>query len=485
MSQPTRTRRTNILLLLADQQRPDTMGCYGQRLPITPHLDRLAAEGVRFDHAYTPQPVCGPARSCLQSGLYATRTGCYTNGKMLPLDQPTMAKQLDAAGYETAYVGKWHLATDAEKDGKGSGRRFIHEGVPIERRGGYQTYWMASDVLEFTSSGYEGYFFDGDNRRVDWEGYRVDKTTDFALDYLRDYHSRDGVSTQERPPFFMMVSYIEPHHQNDLDRYIGPIGSKQKFADFDAPGDLAADHSGDWTWNYPDYLGCCWSLDQNVGRLREALELYGLLDDTIIVYTADHACHFRTRNGEYKRSCHDSSIHVPLIVRGPGFTGGGEVEELVSLLDLPATVLDEAGADPLPKMDGRPLGPLVREDVAEKGGWRDEVYVQISETQTGRAIRTSRWMYSVIDEAETKPGEWGIRPATSVRWVEAFLYDSEADPHQLHNLIRDAEHEDIRDELRKRMAVRMVEAGDPGPTILPAPAEAEFAAATSKSPGGR
>ena len=460
------------------------MGCYGQRLPVTPHLDRIAAEGVRFARAYTPQPVCGPARSCLQSGLYATRTGCYTNGKMLPIDQPTIAKRLDAAGYETAYVGKWHLATDAAVDGQGSGRRFIKQGVPRERRGGYQTYWMASDVLEFTSSGYEGYYFDIDNRRVDWEGYRVDKTTDFALDYLRDYHSRDAVAggRDDKPPFFLMVSYIEPHQQNDLERYIGPMGSKRKFADFDAPPDLAADRSGDWTWNYPDYLGCCWSLDRNVGRLREALELYGLWDDTIVIYTSDHGCHFRTRNGEYKRSCHDASIHVPLIVRGPGFGGGEIVEDLVSLLDLPPTVLAEAGAESLPEADGRPLGPLIR---GEADDWRDEVYVQISETQTGRAIRTPRWTFSVIDEADTKPGEWGPRPATSERWVEAFLYDDEADPHQLHNLVRSDEHEDVRQELRKRMAARMVEAGEPEPTISPAPPEADIEAATTKSPGGR
>ena len=474
--------RPNILFLLSDQQRPDTVGCYGQRLPITPHLDRLAAEGTRFEHAYTPQPVCGPARSCLQSGLYATRTGCYVNGKMLPLDQPTIAKQLDAASYETAYVGKWHLATDADRDGMGSGRRFIHEGVPLERRGGYRTYWMASDVLEFTSSGYEGYYFDGDNNRVDWEGYRADKTTDFALDYLRDYHARGVTGDGGKPPFFMFVSYIEPHQQNDLSRYIGPIGSKQRFADFDAPPDLAADRSGDWTWNYPDYLGCCWSLDQNVGRLREALELYGLFENTIIIYTSDHGCHFRTRNQEYKRSCHDASIHIPLIMHGPGFLGGNVVERSASLLDLPATVLDEAGTEPLPEMDGRPLGPAVRGEAAD---WRDEVYVQISESHTGRAIRTPRWTYSVIAEEELDPNRAGPRPATTERWVEAFLYDNDADPYQLDNLVASPDHGDVRNQLRARMSERMVEAGEPEPTISPAPEGVEARDATASSPGAR
>ncbi len=475
--------RPNLLFILADQKRPGTMGCYGQRLPITPHLDRLAADGVRFDHAYTPQPVCGPARACLQSGLYATRTGNHRNGTLLPLDQPTIAKQLDAAGYETACVGKWHLATDAAHDGTGSNRRFLHEGVPLERRGGYRTYWMASDVLEFTSSGYEGYYFDGDNNRVDWDGYRVDKTTDFALHYLRDYHARGPLGDTEKPPFFLFLSYIEPHHQNDLNRYIGPIGSKERFKDFDAPADLAADRSGDWTWNYPDYLGCCWSLDQNVGRLREALELYCLFENTLIVYTSDHGCHFRTRNAEYKRSCHNASIHIPLIMHGPGYRGGRVAEEIVSLIDLPATLLDEAGVDPLPQMDGHPLGPVARDDPSLDEWWTDEAFIQISESQTGRALRTPRWTYSVIAEETLSPDFIGPLPATSARWVEAFLYDNVEDPHQLRNLIPDPDYQSARDFLATRLAARLVEAGEPEPTILPPPEGRDPAAATPPSRG--
>lgn len=449
----------NILFVFSDQQRWDTLGCYGQRLNITPNLDQLARKGVRFEHAFTMQPVCGPARACLQSGMYATQVGCPTNQRALPTDIPTLAKSLNAAGYETAYVGKWHLASD-----RGEGLNFRDQPVPPERRGGYQ-HWMASDTLEFTSHGYEGYFYDNDGNRVDWEGYRVDKTTDYALDYLRDYAARKPEAGQAKKPFFMFLSYIEPHHQNNLDRYLGPIGSKQRFAHYDTPGDLAAfDSPGspgpDWRQHYPDYLGCCWSIDQNVGRLRDALALHGLDENTLIIYTSDHGCHFRTRNREYKRSCHESSIRVPMIAAGPGFTGGKVIDELVSLIDLPATVLQAARAEPLPKQMGRPLQALADGKASD---WPDDVFVQFGESEFGRAVRTRRWKYAV-----SAPQGDTVGDGTSEQYVESHLYDLEADPHELHNLVDDAAHAAVRAELAGRLKQRMASAEEPAPTIHPA-----------------
>ena len=449
--------RPNIIFVLSDQQRWDTMGCYGQRLNVTPNLDALAAEGVKFEHAFTMQPVCGPARSCLQTGQYATQTGCVTNSIRLPDDTPTMAQSLNQAGYETAYIGKWHLAGD-----RSEGTNYKWQDAPAERRAGYQ-YWMASDILEFTSHGYEGYVFDTDHNRVDFEGYRVDKTTDFALDYLRDYATRKPTGGDEsRKPFFMFLSFIEPHHQNDLDRYIGPIGSKQRFAHYDTPGDLAAfDSPGspdpDWRQHYPDYLGCCWSIDQNVARLREALATHGLDENTIIIYTSDHGCHFRTRNGEYKRSCHESSLHVPMIIHGPGFTGGKTIHELVSLIDLPPTVLHAAGAEPLPAQAGRPLQPLVDGAATD---WPDDVFAQISESHVGRAVRTQRWKYAV-SAPDANPREQG----GSEHYFESHLYDLQSDPHELNNLVADPDHAEVRAEMAARLKRRMRDVGEHEPTI--------------------
>lgn len=436
-------KRPNIIFYFSDQQRWDTMGCYGQKLDVTPNLDRIAAQGTRFANAFTCQPVCGPARACLQTGLYATQTGCYVNGIPLRVDAPTIAKILDAAGYDTAYVGKWHLASDRDAN------RYETKAVPPERRGGYR-HWMAADVLEFTSHGYNGYVFDGDGNRVDFIGYRADCVNNFAVDYVRNH---DG----ERP-FFLFVSQIEPHHQNDHDRYEGPDGSKRRFAAYDVPGDLAGTQ-GDWRENYPDYLGCCNSLDANVGRLMDTLEDKGILEDTIFIYTSDHGSHFRTRNAEYKRACHDGCTHIPMIARGPGFMGGRVVEPLVSLIDIPSTILGAAGVSVPESFRGRQLQAMLADESAV---WDDEIFMQISESQVGRCIRTPRWKYSVRAEGDG----WSAPGADT--YYEEYLYDLRADPFERKNLAQDAACASVRAELAERLKRRMIGAGEAEPEILPA-----------------
>ncbi len=441
------TRRPNILFFFTDQQRWDTCGCYGQRLGVTPNLDRMAAEGSLFRRAFSCQPVCGPARACLQTGVYATETGCFRNGIALPLDATTLAHRLRGAGYEAGYIGKWHLASTTGEV------NYREAPVPPERRGGYADHWLASDVLEFTSHGYGGHLFNAEMEKVEFTGYRADALTDFALEYLR---TRDG----ERP-WFLFLSTIEPHHQNDRDRYEGPEGSKERFADYDVPGDLEGTE-GDWRENYPDYLGCCHALDAGLGRLRAELERLGMADDTVLLYTSDHGSHFRTRNSEYKRSCHDASIHVPLVATGPGFTGGGTSDAMVSLVDLPPTVLRAGGVEVPEPFRGRPL-----QDVAHgvPADWPDACFVQISESQVGRAVRTPRWTYSVRD-----PSKDGRTEPASDRYTEACLYDNDADPHQRTNLVADPGLAEVRLGLRDRLVryVREVEGIDPD--VVPAEA---------------
>jgi len=441
----------NIIFIFSDQQRWDTVGCYGQELDLTPNLDRMAAEGVRFEHAFTCQPVCGPARACLQTGKWATETGCFRNGIALPLDEVTLAQLLSQRGYETGYIGKWHLASthgmgDADID-------YRTKPVPPERRGGYVDHWVASDVLEFTSHSYDGHMFDRDGNQKDFPPgrYRVDAHTDWVLDYLR---TRDGAK-----PFFLFVSYIEPHHQNDHNQYEGPHGSKERFADYSVPGDLV-DTEGDWRENYPDYLGCINSLDENVGRIRDQLEQLGLAGDTLLIYTSDHGSHFRTRNGEYKRSCHEGCIRIPMLACGPGFEGGKTISDLVSLIDLPPTVLAAAGVKSPDTMGGRPLQQVL--DGAPKD-WPQEVFLQISESQVGRAIRTERWKYSVY-----APDKSGGKDPASDHYVEQFLYDLDADPHERNNLVADPAYAQVRRQLAETLKRRMAEANETIPTISPA-----------------
>jgi arylsulfatase A-like enzyme len=445
MSQP------NIIFIFSDQQRWDTVGCYGENIAdCTPHLDKLAAEGVRFHHAFTNQPVCGPTRAVLQTGKYATETGVFTNHRLLPLQEETLAKRLRKAGYETAYIGKWHLASTGERNGPDD---FREKPVPPERRGGYDDFWLASDTLEYTSHSYDGHMFDEEGKKREFPPgrYRVDVLTDWALEYLQN--------RKTDKPFLLFLSFLEPHHQNDHNQYEGPKGSKTRFASYNIPGDLEGTE-GDWRENFPDYLGCIHSIDQNVDRIVNELRHQGILDQSIVIYTSDHGSHFRTRNDEYKRSCHEGCCRVPLIIRGGEFLGGVVSQRLVNLIDLPATLLDLAGV-PIPKeWRGTPLKHALPNQDSQ---WQDEIFIQISESQVGRALRTPKWKYAI-----TAPDKNGGRDSNSQDYEESYLYDLEADPHERNNLITNPAYTEIRAELSKRLLKRMKEIGEPDAEIHPA-----------------
>ena len=431
----------NIIFYFTDQQRWDTCGCFGQPLDITPNLDALAREGVKFDNAFSPQPVCGPCRALFQTGKYPTETGCFRNNIMLPAGVKTLGQYIEEAGYETAYIGKWHLASDGELEKPPTIDHTV-TAIPRELRGGYTGFWRAADVLEFTSHGYDGFVFDENNRRVDFKGYRADCINDMALEFLDGY-------TGEKP-FFMTVSQIEPHHQNDRKHYEGPEGSKERFKNFVLPEDLKV-LGGNAAEEYPDYLGQCASLDENLGRLVAKLREKGLYENTVIIFASDHGSHFLTRNrddhlngyDDYKRSCHDACLHVPLVIAGGPYRGGQTVEELVSTASLPKTILALAGVDVGDAMIGENLLDVVEKRADNRP---NEVFAQISESRVGRCIRTARYTYSVY-----APGVNGGAAAASDRYADDFLYDMEQDPHQLNNVVADSAYAQVKAELRKRL----------------------------------
>ncbi|MGV9199025.1 MAG: sulfatase-like hydrolase/transferase, partial [Promethearchaeia archaeon] len=432
-------------------QRHDSMGCYGQKLNVTPQLDKMAEKGVQFINAFSCQPVCGPARSIMQTGLYATETGCFRNGVALHPRFKTIAEYLSEDGYKVGYIGKWHLASDRLVFFRNKildKRSYAKSAIPEKLRGGYKDYWLAADLLEFTSEPFEGHLFDGDMTKVEFEGYRVDKLTDFVLDFLD--------SQDKKQPFFLFLSYLEPHQQNsnpNSHHFVGPKNSSKKFKDFDVPGDLM-DTEGNWRENYADYLGCCYSIDKNVGRIRDKLKEMELGNNTVIIYVSDHGCHFRTRNSEYKRSCHEASVHIPLIISGPGFNNRSEVNELASTINIAPTILDLAGVEIPGHFRGKSLCKLVQNGNTE---WKEEIFVQISESQVGRALRTDKWKYSV-----KAPYRLGVFHKDSKVYIEQFLYNLEEDPHEKNNLVKDPSYEQVRKRLRKKLTkkIREVEALD-------------------------
>jgi len=430
-------QQPNVIVFMTDQQRWDSCGFHGNPLGLTPNLDRAAAQGTDLHYCFSCQPVCGPARAVLQSGVYPTVNGTFTNGRPLPEDEMTIAKLFAGAGWRTGYIGKWHLA---------SGR----EAVPEASRGGYRD-WLASNALEFTSDAYRTRLFDGDNQPVDLPGYRVDAVTDAAIRYV-DAHKNE--------PFFLFISYIEPHFQNHLDSYPAPEGYTQRYTGRWTPPDLA-EHGGTAARHLPGYYGMVKRLDEAYGRLRDALKSLNLDGDTVTLFTTDHGCHFKTRNDEYKRSGHESSIRIPGVLTGPGFESGGRVKRLISLIDLPATLLDAAGIAVPERFQGRSVLPLLRNPNAD---WPDDMFVQISEASVSRAVRTARFKYIVTAE-QADP----LRDAGALCYTEAELYDLHADPYELNNLIGCESHRKLSDVLRERLLRRMTEAGEQAPEIESAP----------------
>ncbi|WP_394154220.1 sulfatase-like hydrolase/transferase [Vibrio maritimus] len=458
-------KKPNIVVIFSDQQRWDTLGCYGQELPVSPNLDELAQDGVRFENAFTVNPVCGPTRSTMQTGRYPTETGCFRNDIILPEDQKTVAHFLADEGYSVGYVGKWHLASNntshegyvvaPAEDALGECIDNCFTAIPRQYRGGYRDFWVASDILEGTSHGYGGFMFDINGNKVSWseDVYRADFLTDLTTDYIKDYN--------EDKPFYLFLSYLEPHHQNDRNTYEGPNGSKDKWKDFHVPKDLEPFVDGDWREEYPDYLGCCNNLDENVGKIRQAIKDKGIEDDTIIIYLSDHGSHFKTRNGEYKRSCHDASIRIPFIVYDPSAEGGQVVKEHASIIDFVPTLLEAAGVKVPSYMLGSPLQEMYKSDAPRE---KDNVtFIQISESQIGRALRTDRWTYSV-----SAPGQSGVSLKDSDLYQEEFLYDLVNDPYQLNNLVEDPAYEEIREELRERLLEEIEKVESEKPEIISA-----------------
>lgn len=441
MSDTSKNQRPNIIFYFTDQQRADTCGCFGQKLKVTPVLDSLAADGVKFNNAFSPQPVCGPCRAIFQTGKYATDTGCFRNNKMLPQNVKTLANYIEEAGYETAYIGKWHLASEGALEAKPEIDHTV-TAVPKELRGGYTGFWRAADVLEFTSHGYDGFVFDENNNKIEFKGYRPDCITDMALDFFK---VRD-----KSKPFFMTISQIEPHHQNDHEHFEGPEGSKERFKNYKLPMDLLS-LGGNAHAEYPDYLGQCASLDENLGRVIAKLKEEGIYDNTIIIFASDHGCHFKTRNtdanlngyDDYKRSCHDASLHVPLVIAGGAYKGGLSIDDVVSTESLPKTILAMAGVDVGNDMIGENLLDVVEHKDPER---KQEAFAQISESRCGRCIRTDQYTYSVF-----APNLNGGDKAAAAVYMDDFLYDNFNDPNQLNNLIYDENYTEIKKELRQRL----------------------------------
>lgn len=329
----------NILLVMADQLTPFMTGPYGDPVAKTPHLDRLAAEGVRFDAAYSPYPLCAPARAAFMTGTYASTFGCYDNAALFPADRPTLAHYLTNAGYECVLSGKMHFVGPDQLHG-------------FRRRLTTDVFPAGFDWVPLQDE--EGGFVRGDHAQsyvlpnvgpTGWTKFLAfDEETHFrALEYLRA--GGDG-------PFFLVVSYHHPHDpflvtQELWDLYEDaeiPIAQRAADLDYTAMDRWANEAHGTDGVDLDDpdnlralrraYYGLVTYVDRKVGELVDAVG-----DDTLVVFASDHGDMLGERRMVQKRCFYEWSARIPLIIRFPdGRDAGLTVADPVSLLDLVPTL---------------------------------------------------------------------------------------------------------------------------------------------------
>lgn len=438
------SERPSILFLFSDQHARHVAGCYGDPVVATPNLDRLAAGGVTFDNAYTPSPLCVPARMALLTGRFPSSQGCLANSDILASDIPTFPQALSAAGYETVCVGRLHsLGPDQLR---GYDKRLV---------GDAQGNWLGGNVLDLGR-------FDIANQpnrqSIEISGAGVnafdeldEATTDAAVDYLR----RWSAQAEGRRPFFMTVGYMFPHHPyvtrpDYFDRYRGRVDRPA------IPAPPAADEHAYLAWwrahcgiadTPPEdeararaaYYGMVEHLDAMIGRITAAIAEAGLERDILVIYSSDHGEQLGERGLWWKQTLYDQSAKVPLVMSRPGYLPQGERRsQIVNLVDLAATILAAAGADALPNCDGASFLEVAR---ANDDRWIDQTFSEYysdglspwagAGVQAHRMVRAGRWKLIYYH---------GYR---------SQLFDLEADPDEVRDLIDLPAYRPVAEKLTK------------------------------------
>ena len=484
-------RRPNILYIMSDDHAAHAIGAYGSRINQTPHLDRIARGGMRFDNCFCTNSLCGPSRAVLLTGKFSHKNGFFQNGNVFDGSQQTFPKLLQQAGYQTAVVGKWHLESDPTGFDYWNvlpGQGVYHDPVLIEM-----------------------------GRKEKHPGYVTDIITDLSLDWLR---RRD-----KNRPFCLLCHHKAPHRAWDPDAKHAAMYNE---ADIPEPETFNDDYAGRSAaagaatmrvdrdldardtkgeppagldgqalkqWKYQryikDYLRCIASVDDNVGRLLDYLDAEGLAQDTIVVYTSDQGFFLGDHGWFDKRFIYEESLRMPYLVRYPREIRPGTVcDALAQNIDFAPTFLDYAGVAAPADIDGTSLRPLYQGRTPPD--WREAVYYHYYEypavhsVKRHYGIRTKRHklvhFYYDIDAWE--------------------LFDLEKDPHELRSVYDDPAYADVRarletelKRLRQRygdsdeLALTMMGGGaakpSTGPQLVLALDEPDGAAEALDASGGR
>ena len=406
----------NILFVLADQLGARWLPTYGHPLVETPHLETFAAESAVFERAVTTAPVCTPYRACLLSGMYPSQTGVFQNGQTFPAGVKSLADHLNAGGYRTHYVGKWHLSGAPQKN----------RWVPPALRAGFQRFigWESHHVDHHAGL----IWADDPDNAVKMPGHETDSLTDIAIDQLERATAADQ-------PFFMLLSYQAPHPPcSPPAEFLAPYENRDLVTEANADRDAWFKHEG-WRADYDAqrfrelYFGEISHLDAAFGRLLAAMDRMGLRDNTLVVFTSDHGEMAGAQGRFGKGVMYEEALRVPLIARAPGRQGSLRVNAPVSTIDLMPTLLDYAGCRADDHFEGVSLRPLL------EGGADESDRVVISEYHDFCAS-TQRW--KLITRGRT------LEPAA--------LYHVSADPYEIDNRVDDPARAEIQAQLSQALS---------------------------------
>jgi choline-sulfatase len=360
----------NVLVVMVDQLVPFLTSPYGDRVVRTPAMERLADEGVRFDAAYTPYPLCSPARASFMTGRYASDLGCFDNAAPLASDEPTIAHLLTLAGHESVLSGKMHFVGPDQLHG--FTRRLTTDVYPASMD------WVPSQDEEgiFVRGGHAAMYVPPNVGVATWTKFlSYDEETHFrALEYLRE-----RARLQLEDPFFLVVSY---HHPHDPFRVTQELWDLYENVDVPIPSwpeDVESTYSALDRWANDahgcadvdlddpvalqalrrSYYGLVTYVDRKLGELLDVLDATRQADDTLVVFTSDHGDMLGERRMVQKRCFYEWSARIPLIVRRPGGPEGTSVADPVSLLDLLPTLCELVGAEVPVPVDGRSFVGLI------------------------------------------------------------------------------------------------------------------------------
>ncbi len=433
----------NILIIQPDQHRGDVIGCAGNPAAITPNLDRLAARGIRFSNAASASPVCSPFRATLQTGLYIHEHGVYVNGITLKHELTTIAEIFSMNGYETGYIGKWHLEGFIPEEGVGG---YIEEG---EARQGWQEWNGYEKSHEF----FQVWKYNEKREKVPVEGYNWEPAwhTDMALDFV-------ARKTKEKKPWCYYIAYGPPHKPEEcLPEFLEMYDPDDFVLPPDAEKNLSMDDKQELRRLLQVYYAQVSAVDYEVGRLQKGLKELGADENTIIIYVSDHGdvlgSHHKQIVEKYLRDNRNinntlrtkgkpfaMAFRIPLIIKVPGIKDPGtECDALVSSVDLAPTILDLAGIEVPEYMQGKSMAGWCFEGVGPRQPY---LYMGLGKGQDAwRAVWDGSYLYSALDYK--------------------LMYNHSTDPYELDNLYGNPGYAKKREELETILLKLAEEKGDP------------------------